>query len=135
MQVSERVFAHELDAAWIIALWKAIHGGDPAPEAVAAQVIAVLAPYLNGAESSSSDLSFSELEKRFANFGIHIIERSEEVNIDAPALDSIDETNVNPNYHANFEPNYRRNRQYCFQFGRQTICTQLPEISHRVTAA
>ena len=35
MQVSERVFAHELDAAWIIALWKAIHGGDPAPEAVA----------------------------------------------------------------------------------------------------
>src|SRR2546423_13592409 len=24
--------AHQLDAAWIIALWKAIHGGDPAPE-------------------------------------------------------------------------------------------------------
>jgi hypothetical protein len=131
MQISERVFAHELDAAWIIALWKAIHGGDPAPEAVAAQVIAVVAPYLNGAQPSSSDLSFSELEKRFANFGIHIIERSEEENVDALALDSIDEPDIN----ANFDPNYRRTRQYCFQFGRQTVCTRLPEISHRVTAA
>ena len=34
MQLREReiVLAHEPDAAWIIALWKAIHGGDPAPE-------------------------------------------------------------------------------------------------------
>src|ERR1039457_206028 len=42
MQLKEKeiVLAHEPDAAWIIALWKAIHGGDPAPEAVAAGVIA-----------------------------------------------------------------------------------------------
>jgi hypothetical protein len=28
----ERVFAHERDIAWLIALWLAIHGGDPGPE-------------------------------------------------------------------------------------------------------
>ena len=25
-------FAHELDISWLIALWFAIHGGDPSPE-------------------------------------------------------------------------------------------------------
>jgi hypothetical protein len=120
MSIREIYLAHELDAAWIIALWKAIHGGDPAPEAVAAQVIAVLAPYLNGSQPS---LSFSELEARFAHLGIHIIERSEEENVDSVASESLD------------QPAYRRTRQYCFQFGRQTVCTQLPEIPHRETAA
>lgn len=120
MQVQAPVLAHELDAAWIIALWKAIHGGDPAPEAVAAQVIAVLAPYLNAAQPS---LSLNEMEKQFANFGIHIIERSEVDNLDSDDLESMD------------DPTYRRTRQYCFQFGRQTICAQLPELTHRETAA
>jgi hypothetical protein len=32
MDVKQRVFEHELDASWIIALWFAIHGGDPPPE-------------------------------------------------------------------------------------------------------
>jgi hypothetical protein len=38
--------AHELDAAWIIGLWKAIHGGDPSPEQVAIQAIAALSTRL-----------------------------------------------------------------------------------------
>ena len=38
--------AHELDAAWIIAIWKAIHGGDPSPEQVAVQAIAALSTRL-----------------------------------------------------------------------------------------
>jgi len=32
MHIREIVLARELDAAWIIALWKAIHGGDGGPE-------------------------------------------------------------------------------------------------------
>lgn len=36
-------FTHALDAAWIIALWKAIHGGDPSPEQAAVEAIAALA--------------------------------------------------------------------------------------------
>jgi hypothetical protein len=35
-----------LDIAWIMALWKALHGGDPSPETVAAEVIAALSQYL-----------------------------------------------------------------------------------------
>ena len=38
--------AHELDAAWIIAIWKSIHGGDPSPEQVAIQAIAALSTRL-----------------------------------------------------------------------------------------
>lgn len=38
--------AYELKAAWIIALWKAIHGGDPSPEQVAIQAIAALSTRL-----------------------------------------------------------------------------------------
>jgi hypothetical protein len=43
----DMVFSHEADAARIIALWKEIHGGDPAPEVVAAGVLASMAPYLH----------------------------------------------------------------------------------------
>ena len=31
-------FAHELDISWLIALWFAIHGGDPSPEGVKLEV-------------------------------------------------------------------------------------------------
>jgi hypothetical protein len=32
--IKDIIFTHERDAAWIIALWLAIHGGDPAPDGV-----------------------------------------------------------------------------------------------------
>src|SRR5271165_6834173 len=74
MPIPEVYLAHELDAAWIIALWKAIHGGDPSPEAVAAEAIAALAQYLRGAEYS---FSFAQLEKQFASLGIQVIESNQ----------------------------------------------------------
>lgn len=120
MQVKDPVLAHELDAAWIIALWKTIHGGDPSPEAVAAQVIAVLAPYLTAAQPATS---FSQLEAQFANLGIHILDRSNAEDFPAAVPDSLDQLP------------FRRTRQYCFQFGHQTICAQLPEAAYRDTAA
>jgi hypothetical protein len=33
MNLQELTLAHEPDVAWIVALWLAIHGGDPGPEA------------------------------------------------------------------------------------------------------
>jgi hypothetical protein len=39
-------YAHVLDAAWILALWKAIHGGDPGPEQMALEAIAALSETL-----------------------------------------------------------------------------------------
>ncbi|HXR15186.1 MAG TPA: hypothetical protein VN777_03150 [Terriglobales bacterium] len=125
MSVPKVVLAHELDAAWIIALWKAIHGGDPSPEAVAAEAIAALAQYLRGAEYS---FSFAQLEKQFANLGITVTESTGEdettaAKTKAPATRSID------------QPMYHRYRQYCFQVGGQTICAQLPEVAIREEAA
>jgi hypothetical protein len=40
------------DAAWIMTLWRALHGGDPTPADVAAEVIANLSKYLPEREGS-----------------------------------------------------------------------------------
>ena len=42
----------DIDVAWIIELWKALHGGDPTPEDVAAEVIAALSPYIECSPSA-----------------------------------------------------------------------------------
>jgi hypothetical protein len=65
MPIPEIALAYEIDAAWIIALWLAIHDGHPAPELAAAEAISALAPYLRGAKYSSS---FSQLQTRVAAF-------------------------------------------------------------------
>ncbi len=43
------VLAHELDVAWIIALWLAIHGGDPSPVEVSAAAAERIANALQAA--------------------------------------------------------------------------------------
>lgn len=103
--------AHELDAAWIIALWKAIHGGDPSPERIAAQAIAALAPYAAGVQSS---LTFAQLQKQLAAANITVTEKEVET---AGKTETTRELR-RPLVH-----------QYCFKFGGETICIQLP-INH-----
>jgi hypothetical protein len=122
MSVPKVILAHELDAAWIIALWKAIHGGDPSPEAVAAEAIAALAQYLRGAEYS---FSFAQMEQQFASLGIKVTERAEEPGAKATgaAPRSIE------------QPIGHRYRQYCFQVGGRTVCAQLPEVAYWQDAA
>ena len=111
MNIHEIVLAHELDAAWIIALWKAIHGGDPAPEKVAAQVIAALVPYLN---ASADTLTFQKLEKQFGNLGVKVTESETREAV---------------------EGNRYRPHQYCFKFEGQTICIELPRLQNLAVAA
>ena len=125
MPPREIQLAHELDAAWIIALWIAIHGGDPSPEAVAAQAIAALAQYLRGAEYS---FSFSQLKEQFAKLGVQVTEHTEEA--DAQAAGAGAKTAAPEE-----EPEYRI-REYCFKLPKgQTICTELPSLLHRRIAA
>src|SRR5262245_50987689 len=109
MTIRNIALAHELDAAWIIALWKAIHGGDPSPETVAAEAIAALAPYLHGAADS---LTFGQLEKGFGNLGVQVTES-------AGAEAAVEEDRI------------IRPRQYCFKFQGKTICTELPQLAQR----
>ena len=112
--------AHELDAAWIIALWKAIHGGGPAPEAIAA-----LAQYVNGITQLTFTLE--ELKVQFAKLGVVVTEREREASAsDKPQLLMAQEGDDRHEF---------RVHQYCFKFEGSTICTELPVLTHLRTAA
>ena len=109
MDLKHRVFAHELDAAWIIALWKAIHGGDPAPETVAVEAIAALSQYL---KDSQADFTFQQMEKQLAILGIQVTHQVAQVEA------------------REVEQGPKRPHQYCFKFKNQTICIQLPRLEN-----
>jgi hypothetical protein len=125
MSVRPIYLAHELDAAWIIALWLAIHGGDPAPEVIAAQAIAALAQYVNGTRQRT--FTFEELKTQFARLGVGVTEREREA-----------ARSVKPQLLMAQEEEGRhefRVHQYCFKFEGSTICTELPILTHLRTAA
>jgi hypothetical protein len=113
MTIHNLELAHELDAAWIIALWKAIHGGDPSPEIVAAQAIAALAPYLKGA--SEGNFTFKQLETQFEQFGAQVTEA--------------------PQSGHRSEESATRALTYCFKFKNQTFCITLPRPVYKVAAS
>jgi hypothetical protein len=102
-------FAHELDAAWIIALWKAIHGGDPAPEQVAVEAIAALSGTLTShAGTPTSESSFAELQTRLKEIGVDLQQHAE---TGGKATESAE------SYVA---------RTYCVVFKGQRICITIP---------
>lgn len=124
MSIGSIYLAHELDAAWIIALWLAIHGGDPAPEIIAAQAIAALAQYVNGTRQQS--FSLEELQAQFGKLGVTVTEREREAT-----------ASLKPQLLMANEDDDREFRihQYCFKFEGSTICTELPVLTHLRTAA
>src|SRR5947209_9493224 len=109
MSIRERYLAHELDAAWIIALWIAIHGGDPAPELVAAQAIAALAQYVNA--PARANFSFTELQAQFAKLGVQATERAEEAAQTAAKTQMAKSVSSDREFHIH---------QYCFKFKGET---------------
>lgn len=124
MPVRPIYLAHELDAAWIIALWLAIHGGDPAPEVIAAQAIAALAQYVNGTRQQAFTLE--EMKVQFAKLGVVVTEREKEAAASMKPQLLMSEDNDNREF---------RIHQYCFKFEGSTICTELPVLTHLRTAA
>lgn len=124
MSIRPIYLAHELDAAWIIALWLAIHGGDPAPEVIAAQAIAALAQYVNGTRQEA--FTFEELKAQFGKLGVTVTERAKDA---APAMKAQLQTA------AADEQREFHIHQYCFKFQGSTICTELPVLTHVRTAA
>ena len=124
MPVRPIYLAHELDAAWIIALWLAIHGGDPAPEVIAAQAIAALAQYVNGTRQQAFTLE--EMKVQFSKLGVVVTEREKEAAASMKPQLLMSEDNDNREF---------RIHQYCFKFEGSTICTELPVLTHLRTAA
>jgi hypothetical protein len=125
--------AHQLDIAWIIALWKAIHGGDPAPDGPIAvderttELVSRLVDHLTqtqlGEGAQATELTAPVLQQRAASLGIRV---SGGAFGEALTLQDFSEPG---------EPEgYIRPRMYCFQFEGEVICIQLPRVGivHKV---
>jgi hypothetical protein len=105
-------FAHALDAAWIIALWKAIHWGDPPPEQIAIEAIAALSGTLAGhAGATPPESSFTELQRRLKEIGVEIEEQA------------------NAHEQSTISNQPRIPRTYCVVFKGQRVCITLPQPS------
>ena len=105
MLVRNFVFAHEPDAAWIIALWFHVYGGDPSIERIAASAVAALAPYL---KTSPESFTGKQVAAGFEALGVKVTQ---------PVVEELSEPGQTP------QP-----RQYCFKFQGKTICTTLPAL-------
>jgi hypothetical protein len=116
--------AHELDAAWIIALWLAIHGGDPRPEVIAAQAVAATAHYVNG--TGRPFFGFEQLRALFGQLGVTVTERTKH------DVSSVSTQSQKPH---DGEAREFLTHQYCFKFEGSTTCTKIPVLTHLRTAA
>ena len=71
--IHEIVKIHEQDISWLIALWFAVHGGDPGPEAVEVDTATVLLAAALSArltELNAGALAGQELTERLATMRI-----------------------------------------------------------------
>jgi hypothetical protein len=108
---------HIPDAAWIIALWKAIHGGDPSNERVAAMAIASLANYV---DAGSAELSMNAMQKSLKPLGISVtIGEAESAGSSAKGGTKTMALVANPG---------RPNMPFCFHWAGQTICIPRPKV-------
>jgi hypothetical protein len=114
--------AHQLDAGWIVALWLAIHGGDPPPENVriddrTVELLGETTTHLArqlGFEVKQS-LTVSSLQERLK--AVTGIEMTAETGAhEAPAAD------------AAVQPVQRGTRQYCFRYKGETLCVDVPSV-------
>jgi hypothetical protein len=115
--------AHELDVAWIIALWIAIHGGDSSPEVAAARAVAALAQYGNG---TAQAFALEELKAHFGRLGVTVTERDKH---------QASSPSPQPQKMNDGEAREFLIHRYCFKFEGATICTELPVLTHLRTAA
>lgn len=111
--------AHELDAAWIIALWKAIHGGDPAPDqrvaltereaiSIARQAAHVLVGYVAAVAAGDAEEVSAEAHQQL----------SQGLKASGFELLSV------------HEPPSHQPPPYCFRWNGQTICIPRPKLTH-----
>ena len=124
MAVRPTDLAHDLDAAWTIALWLAIHAGDPRREVIAAQAVAATAHYVN--VTGRPFFGFEQLKAQFGELGVTVTERTKhELSSGKAQLQKLDDGEARE-FHI---------QQYCFKFKGSTTCTKIPVLTHLRTAA
>jgi hypothetical protein len=111
--MATRVAQHQMDAYWIIAMWKALHGDETNnPETIGVQAIAGLAGYLQGATVEES--AVKQMAESLKKIGITLTEQNGAAGAQVRAL-------VIPAGKTN------NGRLRCFGFGSgHTIC--VPEV-------
>lgn len=96
-------FARAMDASWIIALWRAIHLGDPGPDeivvtkeetaATAAMIIETLRPFAQGASETAAlpVQNAEEIQRRLGDLGIdfHTHEGDKQVELRVASFDHL----------------------------------------------
>jgi hypothetical protein len=108
-------YAHVLDAAWILALWKAIHGGDPGPEQMALEAIAALSETLTGHSGAApSQKSFEQLQARLKEIGVDL-----QAKLEAGEKTAVSAT---PD-----QPQLLITRTFCTVIKGQNICITFPK--------
>lgn len=121
----ELTLAHELDASWIIALYLAIHGGDPPPDEQKVRIdegtierVATMTEHLReiGALHNAPALTLATLQARMKSFGVEVVQggQAEAESIGDP---------VGPQYPPPL---------VCFVFQGIRICIERPRLTHRV---
>ena len=112
--------AHEQDAAWLIALWKAVHGGDPSLERVvlseheaisfarqaANALIGYVSAVASGEPEGGSAEAHQQLSQGLKTAGVELLSEHE-----VPG---------------------RQPAPYCFRWNGQTICIPRPKLTHTV---
>jgi len=123
MQPRRLSLAHELDAAWIIALWKAIHGGDPSPievDARSVELVEELAGHLARTIGQGTQaLTQETFQARLGEMGIQLERQGS--GAAAPHTDAL---NVARPGSPEGQP--REPLPYCFVFRGTTYCVHFP---------
>jgi hypothetical protein len=126
----DRKLAHELDASWIIALFKAIHGGDPSPDQQTVhlsektvEMVAALTEHLRetGVVRQTQALTLATLQERLKPFGIEVMEGET-----APAKEELRAARFGTPDEPQHQP------PWCFVFHGQRICINRPRVTHTV---
>ena len=130
---SEIMLEHKQDAAWMIALWHTIHGGDPAPEngavlphelqeGAAARVISALSEALDEHARAAVQHVVGPVQQKFPlrTADAKVVEER----LAAMHIGFAESAGGHP--HAVTEPTRPRVRVYCFRFRGESICVSVP---------
>lgn len=130
---------HERDAAWLIALYLAIHGGDPAPpkqgvvahelqQSAALSAIAVLTEGLDEKSREAVQHALAPIQKQYPMKSVDA--KVAEERLEALGFRFTEPTEGHA-HTADATTATLRIRPYCIRFRGQTICVEIPSpVAH-----
>lgn len=121
--IKDLYLAHQLDAAWLIALWIAIHDGDPPPQDLVTVNERTAERFAAATTQLARDLGLQHVAALTDTAFQERVQAVTGVEVTLPeAGPQAQELRMN-------EPGPQRGtRQYCFRFQGKTICVEVPSV-------